>query len=190
MAHREIADVVGAIARHWIWFLCFGILTIIAGLVITVWPGLTLLFAATVFGIYLVVSSVYRFISAFSHPREAGWVRVLFALGAVLSLIVGLYLLRHPFFGVFIMGILLGMFWITTGVIDIFVAIGYGALPGRWTTLLGGALSVIAGAIVLIDPVLTIRVLAWVFGIFLIVVGIMIAVQSFMIRGQARRRSA
>jgi uncharacterized membrane protein HdeD (DUF308 family) len=54
----------GGIGRHWAWGLAFGVITGAAGICALVWPGITLLAAAVIFGVQLVIGGVYRMISA------------------------------------------------------------------------------------------------------------------------------
>jgi uncharacterized membrane protein HdeD (DUF308 family) len=54
----------GGIGRHWAWGLAFGVITVAAGICALVWPGITLLAAAVIFGVQLVIGGVYRMISA------------------------------------------------------------------------------------------------------------------------------
>ena len=44
-----------AIGRHWWWGLAFGVITVAAGICALVWPGITLLAAAVIFGVQLII---------------------------------------------------------------------------------------------------------------------------------------
>jgi uncharacterized membrane protein HdeD (DUF308 family) len=68
--------------------LAFGILTIAAGICALVWPGITLLAAAIVFGVQLIVAGVYRLVAAFAVPVESTGTRVMLGVLGVLSLII------------------------------------------------------------------------------------------------------
>ena len=184
---RDLGDLVARVGRHWGWMLGFAILTVIAGILVVVWPGETVLIVSILFGAQLVVAAIFRFVAAFAAPDEHAWARVLMALVGVLSLIAGLYLLRHPYVAVLVVGVLLGLYWMATGFTDLFIAIGYRGLPGRGWTILTAILSVVAGAIVLLAPGPSLVIVAWVLGIWLVVLGVMLGVQSFMVLGSVRR---
>lgn len=64
------AEAIGRIGKHWGWMLAFGILTIAAGICALVWPGITLLAAAIVFGVQLIVAGIYRLVAAFAPRRS------------------------------------------------------------------------------------------------------------------------
>lgn len=73
-----------AIGKHWGWMLAFGILTIAAGICALVWPGITLLAAAIVFGVQLIVAGIYRLVAAFAAPQESTGTRVMLGVLGVL----------------------------------------------------------------------------------------------------------
>jgi uncharacterized membrane protein HdeD (DUF308 family) len=50
---------ISRIGRHWGWLLAFGILTVALGVCAVVWPAITLLAAAIVFGVQLIVAGIY-----------------------------------------------------------------------------------------------------------------------------------
>ena len=189
-ARDHTDDLLGGVGRHWGWALAFGVLTVITGILLVVWPHISLLVAAIFFGIQLIISAVFRFVWAFTAPSESGWARVLMVIVAVLSVIAGVILLRDPVMAVFLLGIVLGIYWITTGILDVFTAIGYHELPRRWLIALMGGLAIVAGVIVLANPVPSLLFLAWVLGIWLIVFGLMTIVRAIMLRGATRTSPA
>lgn len=190
MAREHTADLLGVLGRHWGWALGFGVLTVITGVLLVVWPHISLLVAAIFFGIQLIISAVFRFIWAFTAPTAHGWARALMVIVAILSLIAGLIILRDPVMAVFLLGIVLGVYWITTGILDVITAIGYNELPRRWLIVLMGLLAIVAGIIVMANPVTSLLFLAWVLGIWLIVFGLITIVRAFMLRAGSRRPSA
>src|SRR5262249_5969856 len=134
------------------WLLSFGIISILAGLAAIFWPGSALLAVAIIFGAYLVVGGIFRFVAAFAVPGESGWERALMAFLALISLVVGLYLLRHPAYTVLIVALVLGIYWIIQGVLQLFAAIGHAEMASRGWRIAGGLLSIVAGAIVFFYP--------------------------------------
>ena len=52
--------------------ILFGLLTVILGVALLAWPGPSILVAAGLFGVYLVVSGVAMVVLAFSAPISAG----------------------------------------------------------------------------------------------------------------------
>ena len=52
--HRAVAW--SGIGRRWAWGLAFGVIAVAAGICALVWPGITLLAAAVIFGVQLIIS--------------------------------------------------------------------------------------------------------------------------------------
>lgn len=168
----DASDVLSRVGRHWGWMMLFGIITVAAGVVALAWPGPTLLVIALVFGIELVVLGIFRFVAAFAHDLPAG-TRFLYALLGLLSLVIGLYALRHVLLTVVALGLLLGIFWVIHGFVELFAAVEHREMRHRgWTSALG-VLSIFAGIILLAYPALSVVVLALIVAIWLLVYGFM-----------------
>lgn len=183
------ADVLDRVGRHWGWALAFGVITVLVGLLVLVWPGRTLIVVAVLFGIQLVVMGIFRFASAFGHDLTAG-TRTLFALLGVLSLIIGLYALRHVLITVLALVLLLGIFWIVSGTVELFTALSHREMEGRGWAIASGILGILAGIVVLVYPAPSLLVLALVLGIWLLVFGIMEIVSAFQLRSAAQSATA
>lgn len=148
----DVADILAGIGRHWGWVLAFGIITLLAGLLTLAWPGRTIVVIAVLFGIQLVVAGIFRFVAAIAVDDERGGTRVLLALLGVLSFIVGLYALRNVLVTIAALALLLGIFWIVSGAMEAFTALSHRGMQGRGWTIVMGLLSIVAGAVVLVYP--------------------------------------
>jgi uncharacterized membrane protein HdeD (DUF308 family) len=188
-------DTAGALAdigRHWGWVLFFGVVTLVAGVLVLVWPGHTLIAIAVLFGIQLVVAGIFRFVAALAADEASGSTRVLYALLGVLSFIIGLYALRHILITIAALALLLGIFWIVNGAVEAFTALSHQGMQGRGWNIAMGALSVLAGVVVLVYPSISLLTLAVVLGIWLLLFGIMEIMFAFRLRsvGQAATQHA
>jgi uncharacterized membrane protein HdeD (DUF308 family) len=183
------ADLLGRIGRHWGWALIFGVITVLAGIVALAWPGPTLVVIAILFGIELVVLGVFRFVAAFGHEETAG-TRALYALLGVLSLIVGLYALRHVLVTLIALALLLGIFWVINGSVELFAALSHREMQHRaWTGVLG-VLSVLAGVILLVYPGISLTVLALIVSVWLLLFGFMEISVAFRVRSALHQPAA
>jgi uncharacterized membrane protein HdeD (DUF308 family) len=180
---RDIGDQLGRLGRHWGWLLFFGILMVAAGVCAVVWPGPTVLVLAILFGIQIIVSGIFSFINAFAAD-ESGGMRVWNVILGLLGIVVGLYAVRHILVSVVALALLIGIYWVAYGIVQIYMAIAHRELPHRGWMGFIGALSVIAGIIVIAWPGPSLVTLALVLGIWLIIYGIMEIVLAF------RERSA
>ncbi len=181
------ADMVVRVGRHWGWVLAFGVVTLLIGVAALVWPGRTLIVVAVLFGIQLIVTGIFRFAAAFASDDLTGGTRVLLAVLGVFSLIIGLYAVRHVLITLLALALLLGIFWIISGAVELFTALSHRGMRGRGWTATMGILSILAGIVVLVYPSITLLVLAVVLGVWLLVFGAMQIILAFQIRSLAGR---
>jgi uncharacterized membrane protein HdeD (DUF308 family) len=184
---RDFESMLSTLGKAWGWLLGFGIISVVAGLAAIFWPGSALLAVAIIFGAYLVLGGIFRFVAAFAVPGESGWVRALMVILALLSFVAGLYLLRHPVYSILIVALLLGLYWMIHGVIDLFAAIGNPNMHGRGWTIASGILSIVAGAIVFFYPNISLVILSIVLGFWLILYGVILIVSAFQLRSVVHR---
>ncbi|MBF6353959.1 HdeD family acid-resistance protein [Nocardia higoensis] len=170
----------------WQAILVTGVISILLGIVILVWPGKTLLVAGILFGIYLVVSGVLQLISAFGATRSAG-MRVLYFLSGALSIVVGVFCFRDELASILLLGLWIGIGWLFRGVALLVAVVSEPALPGRGWQGFFGVLTVVAGVVLVIWPVTSIATLTLVAGIWLIVLGVMEIITAIGVRRDARR---
>jgi uncharacterized membrane protein HdeD (DUF308 family) len=180
------ADMLARVGRHWGWLLTFGIITLAAGIAVLVWPGRTLVVIAVLFGIQLIVTGIFRFIAAFAADDLTGGTRVLYALLGVLSLIIGLYAVRHVFITLLALALLLGIFWIINGTVELFTALSHREMPSRGWNGFMGALSIVAGIILLAYPGISLVTLAVILSVWLLVFGFGQIFAAFRVRSLAR----
>jgi uncharacterized membrane protein HdeD (DUF308 family) len=178
-SRSEAAGVAARLGRHWGWLMAFGLVTLLAGVAILAWPGPTVLVLALLFGAQLVVAGVFRFGAALASDDLSGGTRVLYALLGVLSIIVGLYALRHVLISVVALALLLGIYWIVNGTIEIFAALSQPDIQGRGWIVFMGVLSIVAGLIALVFPAISLLALAVVLGVWLVVFGALEVLSAF-----------
>jgi uncharacterized membrane protein HdeD (DUF308 family) len=179
------ADMLARLGRHWGWVLFYGIVTLLAGLAVLAWPGATLLVIAVLFGVQLIVAGIFRFAAAFATDDASGGTRVLLALLGVLSVIIGLWAVRHVLLTLLALVVLLGIFWVVNGTIELFTALSHRGMTERGWTAAMGVLSILAGLVVLIYPGPSLLTLSIVLGIWLLIYGVMEIVAAFRVRGLA-----
>jgi uncharacterized membrane protein HdeD (DUF308 family) len=179
---NQYEGTLGALGKAWAWLLGFGVISILAGVAVLVWPGPTLQVIAVLFAIQLIVAGIFRFVGAFAVPRESGWLRALQAILAILSFGIGIYLLGHLQLSLLVLAFVLGFYWIASGVIELFLAIGHGEMPGRLWVAISGLLGIAAGTILVVAPGLSLFALTLVLGVLLIIFGVMLALQAWHAR--------
>ena len=183
----EPSSALAVLADHWGLVLAYGLVTLGLGIVLAVWPGETLKVVAVLVGIQFLVSGLVRIIGAIASRSETS-VRILLALTGAIAVIVGLLCLRDPLQTILAITLILGVWWVASGLIDIVGAV-LSPEPGRraWD-IFAGVVSVLAGGYLLVDPKLSLGVVVFITCTWLIIVGGIAIVAALRLR--ARRTPA
>lgn len=164
----------------WWLLLISGLAGIILGFAIIAWPGRTLLVFAVLLGIYLMIFGAVRFAQAIVGDETAQ--RGLTALAGGLGFVVGLVVIREPARSIAILVILLGLFWVISGLIETFTSITNSDMPHRGLAIFLGVLRFVTGLLVLAWPAITFLILAWLAGAYMILAGVLEIVLTFQLR--------
>ncbi|WP_067807558.1 HdeD family acid-resistance protein [Nocardia beijingensis] len=167
--------------RAWQTILLTGVLAVILGILILVWPDITLAAAGIIFGVYLVVTGFLQLLAAFGAPVGTG-LRVLSFIIGVLSIVVGVFCFRDELASLLLLGLWIGIGWLFRGIALLVAAISEPELPGRWWQVLFGLVTAVAGVVLIVWPVRSVATLALLAGIWLIIVGIMEIIVAFGVR--------
>jgi uncharacterized membrane protein HdeD (DUF308 family) len=171
-----------ALAEHWGLVLAYGLITLGLGIVLLVWPDASLTVFAVLLAIQLLVAGVFHLVQALSTDRADGAARALVGLSGGLALIVGLLILRDPLQSVLVLGMILGAFWVISGVIDILQALIGVEREGRGWELLAGVLSILFGGFLIVYTDISLKVLVVLVGVWLVVVGVIATVAALRLR--------
>jgi uncharacterized membrane protein HdeD (DUF308 family) len=158
-----------------------GALSILIGVLVLAWPGATIVVIAWLFAVQMLVAGVLQLVSAFSAGRGPGG-RVLSVLLGALSILVGLLCLRATLQTALLLGLIIGALWVVQGIAGVVDAVGSERGAERGWAIVSGVLSVVGGAVVLIYPGTSLVVLTWMFGIVLVVVGVVVVIQGLVAR--------
>ncbi len=164
-------------------------LAVILGVCVLAWPGISILVAAILFGVYLLITGIAQVIFAFALDVSAGSRILLFISGAA-ALILAVLAFRH--FGeqtpaVLLLAIWIGVGFIFRGTATTVAAISERGLPGRGWLIFYGVISLIAGVVVLAWPFDSIVVMAITTGVWLAIMGVFEIVSAFGIRKDANK---
>jgi uncharacterized membrane protein HdeD (DUF308 family) len=174
-------------SKLWKFAATWGVLSAALGALILAWPGISILVASTLFGVYLLVAGFTGVAMAFTLPESAG-MKVMLFISGVLSVILAVLCFRN--FGdpypILLLSVWIGVSFIFQGFSILAVAISYKELPARgWYGFLG-VLSAIGGAVVLVWPWDSIVVLTLATGVWLIVMGVVEIVWGFQMRNDSK----
>ena len=156
---------------HYWWIpLVAGVLSVIVGVVALAYPGPTLLAVGIIFGAYLAAWGTMIIVDSVSTHGEPTFARILGVIVGIIAVLTGLILLVRPGESVVTAALVLGFWWVLTGVMQI--VRGIAISEGRTWNLVLGAIGLIAGIIILAQPEIGLVTLVWIVGFGLIFQGI------------------
>lgn len=182
----EVRMFFARLGQAWGWFVAYGVLSVLAGIIAIVRPGATLVAIAIIFALQLLVTAIFQFVFAFAVPKESGWLRALFVVLAIASFVLALFLLGHVGLTLLLLAVLLGAYWIASGAIELLLGIEHPELPSRPWIIASGVLSILAGGVVVIFPGTSLVFLAIVLGVWLILFGVGLIMRGIRLRSLAR----
>jgi uncharacterized membrane protein HdeD (DUF308 family) len=168
--------------------LVSGLLALTLGVLVLLLPGDSIVIAAILFGIYLLVTGIAQVVFAFSLHVSAGG-RVLCFISGAASLVLAVLCFRHfgQGYAILLLAIWIGVGFIFRGVATSISAISDPTLPGRGWQIFLGAISLLAGIVMIGSPFESLAILTLVVGIWLVVIGAFEIVSSFGIRSASKR---
>src|SRR6478609_9176783 len=184
-SHRSrpvVAPGLSGLADHWGLVRAYGLVTLGLGIALTVWPDASVTVFTVLLAIQLIIAGIFRISAALSVSRSDGGVRALIGLSGGLALIVGLLILRDPLQSVLVLTLILGVFWVIAGVIDILGALVAPQPNGRGWEIFTGVVSLLVGGFLLIYTDFSLKVLVVFVGIWLIAAGVLALVAAMRLR--------
>jgi uncharacterized membrane protein HdeD (DUF308 family) len=175
-----------AVASTWKATLFMGVITLILGIIVAFHPGGSLNVVAVLLGVLAIISGIFQLVRIFDRAEQH---RVWLGLSGFVFIVVGVVLIRHLHLTVAIIGLLVGITWIVQGIAALIGAFS-GAREGAVWWGIFGAISLIAGIVVVASPVNSVTVLAALLGIWFIVMGVMEIIGAFLIRRALSREQS
>lgn len=170
------------LSRRWWVFAIRGIVAIAFGVLTLVWPAITVLVLVMIYGFYAIVDGVAHLAAAVGPAgRET---RGFMIIGGSISVIAGIIAFVWPGITTLVLLTIIAIWAIISGVVEIVaVARLRRGLPGNWSYFAGGGISVILGVLLLAWPGAGAIALAWLIGLFAIMIGVVLLTISLRLRG-------
>lgn len=164
------------LARRWPLVVVRGVVAILFGIMAIVWPGITVLALAILFGVYTLLDGIMSLTMAFG---ERGSDRVYLIVLGVLGIIAGLFALIWPGITVVVLLVLIAVWAIFAGITQIAAAIRLRkVIRNEWFLALTGVVALVLGILLIVQPaegaialVIAIATFALAWGVVLIVLG-------------------
>jgi uncharacterized membrane protein HdeD (DUF308 family) len=170
------------LADNWWLLVLRGVLAVIFGTVAWVWPGLTLATLIILVGAWMLVDGVFEIGSAILNRDRVDSVWP-FGLAGAINVAAGIVVLAWPGLSAVAMMYLIGAWAVVTGIFEIIAAIQLRkVIENEWAIGISGLISIVFGLVVLIFPGDGAVALAWLIGIFAIMLGIALIMAGFCLR--------
>lgn len=177
--------VLNTLIDNWPLLLLRGFAAIVFGVLALAWPGITLLVLVTLFGAYVLVEGIATLAMALTRTEQR---RASLILGGVLDIAAGIITFLYPGISALALLVLITVWAIVTGAIEIYAAIELRrAIEGEGWFIVGGALSIVFGVLLLSAPGPGLLTIAWLVGIYALAIGIALIVLAVRLRGVAVR---
>ncbi len=170
------------LVRNWWAVMVRGIAALAFGLITLVLPGITLGALLMVFGVFVIIDGIFSLTAGIraSGHRER-WGSLVFS--GVVGLAAGLIALFAPIAAAVGFALLIGIWSLATGVMQIMSAIRLRrVIENEWLMALGGALSVVIGLVFLLVPDVAMLTLVWWLGLFATASGVMLVALALRLR--------
>jgi uncharacterized membrane protein HdeD (DUF308 family) len=152
-----------------------GVIAVIFGLLAIVWPGVTIVALAVLFGAYVLVDGAFTFLGAFRRELDPGQRAANVVIG-LLSVVAGVLVLVWPDITALVLVVLAGVWLLASGIVALVMAArqrGHGPLVAL------GVVSVGAGILILIRPDVSAVALAVVVGVYALIAGVLMLVEAW-----------
>lgn len=151
----------------------WGALSVIFGVLILAWPGITLKVFLIVLGVYLIATGLVVTIGSLTN-RNGRWIGG--TLIGLLSVIAGLYVFSNPTISGLAVLTVIAIWSIAVGMLEIVAG-----LEGQndWWLVFSGAVLTLFGLYIFANPGGGALVLVWLIGLSTIASGIALAVAAF-----------
>jgi len=143
-----------------------GLLSIAVGVIVLLKPSDSLVTLAVIAGIFILIDGAFDLFASFSRRTEN---RGVSAIVGVVSIVVGVLLIRHPIGGVLAVALLIGIWLIAAGVMGVVRAFDR---DHRAWNIVVGLLEAAAGIVIVSSPPISFATLALLVGIAFIVNGV------------------
>lgn len=173
-----------ALARNWWLILLRGICAILFGVLAFIWPGITLLTLALLYGFFVLIEGALALAAAImgGSPAPRWWLAVVGLLGIA----VGILTIMMPGITAFLLVLFIAAWAIVSGIMQIVGAIRLRKeIDNEWMLVAVGVISVAFGVLVALQPMLGALSLVFVIGAYAIIYGIALVALAFRLRGHS-----
>lgn len=175
------------LTRNW-WALALrGAVAILFGLLVLIWPGISLLALVVAFGIFALLDGVFSLVAAVRAAKghESWGTLVLVGITGILAALVTWF---WPGITALALTFVIGAWAIVSGILGIVAAVELRReIKGEFWLGLSGALAVLFGILVFANPAAGALAIVWMLGVFAILFGVSLLALAFRFRSLSHR---
>ncbi len=169
-------------AKNWWLLFLRGVAAIVFGVLVFVWPGLTLFTLVILYGAYAFADGIFSLGAAIAG-RGGGVPTWWLVVTGLVGIAAGLITFVWPGLTVLLLIMFIGVWAVVHGVFEIVGAIELRKeIENEWLLILFGAISVLFGAALLLRPDAGALAFLWVIGAYAIVIGVLMVMLSLRLR--------
>jgi uncharacterized membrane protein HdeD (DUF308 family) len=162
-----------ALADNWWLLLLRGIAALVFGILAFVWPGITLVSLALLWGAYALADGIFALGAAIMGKGASAGSRWWLAIVGVLGILAGVISFASPATVAQLLLIVIAAWAIVTGILEIWGAIMLRKeIDDEWWLILAGVLSIAFGVLMFMQPAAGALAVVWIIGAFAILFGV------------------
>jgi len=158
-----------------------GVVAILFALIAFIKPGIAAEVVILLFGAYALLDGIFALVAALRaaqhHGRSGGLL-----LEGILNIVIAIIVFAWPGPALVALIYLIAIWAIVTGVALVAAGMALIRLSGEWLLVVGGALSILLGLILFVQPAVGVVALSWWLGVYALLFGIMLLSAAFRIR--------
>ena len=185
MDHDDRADqpppTVLLMLNDWQATLMLGLVTLVFGVIVTAHPDDSAHVLVVLVGIAVIVSGLFHLLRTFDRSADH---RLWLGVCGLVFVAIGLVLIRYLHLTLAVVALLVGLAWIVQGTAAVMSAFSRPREGALWWGVFG-AVSLIAGVVVIAVPEHSVTVLAVLVGIWLLVLGLLEIVAALVLQHAA-----
>lgn len=170
------------LARNWWTVALRGVIGILFGIAVIVWPGITLTALVTLFGLFALIGGFLFLIAAIKQRRtdEPWW---LLLLEGIFGIAIGIIVFISPGITGLLLLYLIAAWAIISGIFEIVAAIQLRRqIENEWLLAAVGIASLLFGLLLAIWPVAGALAILWVIGAYALIFGVLLLILAFRLR--------
>jgi uncharacterized membrane protein HdeD (DUF308 family) len=181
------APMLTRLAQSWYWIAIRGLFAVLFGIFAFIWPGITLAVLVLVWGAYAIADGVMALIAAYSMHEEGKPMGALIVVG-ILGIAAGIVTFFWPGMTALVLLLFIASWAVLMGIFQIAAAIRFRKhIENEWLLGLSGAVSILFGVLMFLQPGAGWLAVIWLIGSFSIFFGILLIALGFRLKGLASR---